>query len=143
MDSELPLLTLFIKLRQKGLTLSADDYQMLLEVLSEPSQTGFNLQDRSSIIQLCRYLWVKSPEQERLFEACLEQMMLQPKASRLRITSGKKPETRPQKQPEVATSKRDPDDDRISPTPKTFQTQPPLEKSPEIQVVKSIRRIGN
>ena len=137
MDSKLPLLSLFIKLRQKGLNLSADDYQMLLEVISEPSQTGFNLQDRSSIIQLCRYLWVKSPEQERLFEACLEQMILQPLASRLKIKSGKKSDLQADSQAEVATSKADLDDDSSSQT-----SEPTPDSSSEIQVVKSIRRIA-
>jgi len=70
---DLPLLGLFIKLREAGLPLGIDEYRLLLRAL----QSGFGINDQNALARLCRTLWVKSPEEARLFDYYFEQMMAQ------------------------------------------------------------------
>lgn len=68
---ELPLLELFTKLRQAGLPLGVDEYQLLLRAL----QAGFGIPDRAALARLCRTLWVKSADEGHLFDYHFEQVM--------------------------------------------------------------------
>jgi len=61
--NKLPLLELFSSLREAGLSLGVSEYQAVLQAL----QAGFGITDRNSLIQLCCALWVKSPEEKRIF----------------------------------------------------------------------------
>ncbi|HEU5373865.1 MAG TPA: hypothetical protein VFV38_00350 [Ktedonobacteraceae bacterium] len=60
----LPLLELFTRLRQAGLPLGIDEYQLCICAL----QHGFGRSDRAALARLCKTLWIKSGEEERLFE---------------------------------------------------------------------------
>ena len=61
---KLPLLELFTSLRETtGLPLGVGEYQVLLQAL----QAGFGITDRDSLAQLCCALWIKSPEEKRIF----------------------------------------------------------------------------
>lgn len=60
----LPLSELFLQLRQAGLPLGIDEYQLLLRAL----QCGFGLPDRAALSRVCKVLWIKSSEEERLFD---------------------------------------------------------------------------
>jgi uncharacterized protein with von Willebrand factor type A (vWA) domain len=62
--STLPLLNLFNQLRNAGLPLNADDYAALLEAL----RSGFGLEDRTALARLCCTLWVKSKDEQRIFD---------------------------------------------------------------------------
>ena len=62
--NDLPLLELFVQLREAGLPLGVDEYNLLLRAL----QAGFGLADRDALARLCCNLWVKSDEQQRLFD---------------------------------------------------------------------------
>lgn len=68
---ELPLLELFTRLREAGLPLGINEYQLLLQSL----QAGFGIRNRASLAKLCRTLWIKSVEEERLFNHHFEQII--------------------------------------------------------------------
>ncbi len=68
---ELPLLELFTRLREAGLLLGIDEYQLVLQAL----QAGFGISDRVALKRLCQTLWIKSAEEKRLFEYHFEQAM--------------------------------------------------------------------
>jgi uncharacterized protein len=67
----LPLQDLFNRLREAGLPLGVDNYMQLVRAL----QAGFGLPKRAHLARLCRILWVKSKEEERLFNFHFEQVM--------------------------------------------------------------------
>jgi hypothetical protein len=70
---ELPLLDLFTRLREAGLPLGVGEYQLLLRAL----QGGFGVADEAALKRLCQALWVKSTEDNRLFEYHFKQVMAQ------------------------------------------------------------------
>jgi uncharacterized protein with von Willebrand factor type A (vWA) domain len=76
-EQEPPLLELFNRLRNWGLPLGIDEYKLLLYALQE----GFGLPDRAALARLCKTLWVKSLEEERLFDYHFEQVMHNPTSS--------------------------------------------------------------
>src|SRR5579883_685578 len=71
---ELPLLELFTRLREAGLPLGMNEYQLVLRSL----QGGYGIQNREALAKLCRTLWIKSPEEERLFNHHFEQIIGHP-----------------------------------------------------------------
>ncbi|MEM9149972.1 MAG: hypothetical protein AAGB19_05910 [Cyanobacteria bacterium P01_F01_bin.3] len=68
---ELPLIELFTRLRQAGLPLGMNEYQLVLEAL----ESGFGLPDEAALARLCRTLWAKSKEDQLLFNYHFEQVM--------------------------------------------------------------------
>lgn len=64
---ELLLLDLFIELRKAGLRLGIDEYKLLQKAL----QAGFGT-DRASLKRLCQAIWVKSFEDQRLYDHLFE-----------------------------------------------------------------------
>src|SRR5260370_26251940 len=76
-EQELPLFELFSGLRNWGLPLGIDEYKLLLYAL----QDGFGLPDRASLARLCKTLWIKSLEEEHLFDYHFEQVMHTPTLS--------------------------------------------------------------
>jgi uncharacterized protein len=66
-----PLFELFTRLRQAGLPLGIDEYQLLVQAL----QAGFGLPDRVALVRLCKTLWIKSIDEERIFDYHFEQVM--------------------------------------------------------------------
>ena len=70
-EYELPLYELFTRLRQADVPLGIDEYVLLLHAL----QRGFGGETKESLAQLCRMLWVKSEEDERLFKLHFEEVM--------------------------------------------------------------------
>ena len=71
MHKNLPLQELFTRLRQAGLSLGIDEYKLLLEAL----RGGFGLADKAALARLCCTLWVKSPQEKRIFDYHFEQVM--------------------------------------------------------------------
>jgi len=70
--NELPLQELFTRLREAGLTLGIDEYQLLLQSL----QGGFGIADKAALKRLCQTLWVKSAEEKSILEYHFEQVMV-------------------------------------------------------------------
>ena len=67
-----PLLSLFYRLRQAGFRhLYLDDYQRLIEAWRD----GFGWENQESLGELCKLLWVKSFEQERIFDDYFNQFI--------------------------------------------------------------------
>jgi uncharacterized protein len=64
MIEELPLLQLFTRLQEAGLPLGLDDYQVALRAL----QSGYGVGDRAALERLCRTLWVRSSDEQQLFD---------------------------------------------------------------------------
>lgn len=69
--NELPLQELFTRLREAGLPLGLAEYRLLLQAL----QGGFGLRDRAALRQLCQTLWIKSEEEQQLFDYYFDQVM--------------------------------------------------------------------
>ncbi|MEJ6485986.1 hypothetical protein N0Y54_32770 [Nostoc punctiforme UO1] len=69
--NNLPLLELFTRLREAGLPLGIDEYQLLLEAM----QAGFGITDTAALKRLCQTLWIKSAEEKWLFEHHFQQVM--------------------------------------------------------------------
>jgi uncharacterized protein with von Willebrand factor type A (vWA) domain len=70
---ELPLLELFTRLRQAGLPLGVNEYQLILRAL----QCGFGIPNREDLARLCCTLWVKSAEDKLLFNYHFEEVMVE------------------------------------------------------------------
>ena len=70
--NNLPLLELFTKLREAGLPLGVDEYQLILQAL----QAGFGIPDRKALARLCCTLWVKSPDEKLIFDYHFERLPL-------------------------------------------------------------------
>jgi len=68
---DLPLLNLFTRLREAGLPLGIDEYRLILTAL----QKGFGTRDRTALADLCRSLWVKSNDEEHLFNYHFNQVI--------------------------------------------------------------------
>ena len=73
---DLPLLDLFTKLREGGVPLGIEEYELLLVAL----QSGCGLPDQAALKRLCRTLWIKSRDDEdaRLFESIFDKVMTLP-----------------------------------------------------------------
>ncbi len=69
--NKLPLLELFTSLREAGLSLGVSEYQAVLQAL----QAGFGITDRNSLAQLCCALWIKSPEEKRIFNHYFDKLI--------------------------------------------------------------------
>jgi hypothetical protein len=67
---ELLLLDLFMELRKAGLRLGIDEYKLLQKAL----QVGFGT-DRDSLKRLCQAIWVKSSEEQRLYNSLFEKLV--------------------------------------------------------------------
>lgn len=70
-EYELPLYELFTRLRQADVPLGVGEYALLLHAL----QRGFGGESKESLAQLCRMLWIKSDEDERLFKRHFAEVM--------------------------------------------------------------------
>lgn len=71
MNDDFPLLELFTRLRQEDFPLGISEYQALLRAL----QGGFGVGNRVELARLCRALWVKSTEEEYIFNYHFEQLV--------------------------------------------------------------------
>ncbi len=69
--NELPLQELFTRLREAGLPLGIDEYQLVLRSL----QAGFGIPDKAALKRLCQTLWVKSVEEKLILEYHFEQVI--------------------------------------------------------------------
>ena len=68
---DLPLLELFTRLCDAGLPLGVRDYEAVLEAL----RGGFGLPDRSALARLCCTLWVRSLDEQQLFDLYFKQIL--------------------------------------------------------------------
>ncbi|MDF5737125.1 MULTISPECIES: hypothetical protein [unclassified Nostoc] len=71
LHEELPLLELFTQLREAGLPLGINEYRLVLTALQE----GFGTTDQEALAELCRTLWVKSQDEEHVFNYHFQQVI--------------------------------------------------------------------
>ena len=74
--AQLPLLNLFTRLREAGLPLGLNEYQLALKAF----QHGFGLQSYEALADLCCTLWIKSPQEKLLFDHHFELFLAQESA---------------------------------------------------------------
>ncbi|MEL4898341.1 hypothetical protein [Crocosphaera sp. Alani8] len=86
-----PLLDLFIQLRKAGLSLGISEYKLMLTAL----QRGIGTSDYKALQRLCRTIWVKSPDELRIFNYYFDKFLEQ--ETNLRKGSDSKQETEKQK----------------------------------------------
>lgn len=74
--NNLPLQDLFDKLRESGFMLGIDDYELLLQAL----MSGFGISEQDplgALARVCKTLWVKNHQDNRIFDDCFKQVMSQ------------------------------------------------------------------
>lgn len=71
LEEELPLIDLFTNLREAGLPLGIGEYQLMVKAL----QGGFGTANEDELKRLCQQLWVKSPQEIRLFDFHFQQVI--------------------------------------------------------------------
>jgi len=69
-----PLIELFTRLREAGLPLGINDYQAVLKAM----QAGWGLENQAALARLCRTLWVKSKQEQKIFDYYFEQIIIYP-----------------------------------------------------------------
>ncbi|MBD2616212.1 hypothetical protein H6G94_34055 [Nostoc punctiforme FACHB-252] len=131
---ELLLLDLFMELRKAGLRLGIDEYKLLQKAL----QAGFGT-DRDSLKRLCQAIWVKSSEEQRLYNSLFEKLVLSletqnptsivDKQSSSR-TKSQTPRTKSESKSQAATESVDNKSQQI-PSPLNDTTPEPIDKEPD------------
>ncbi|MFS0518790.1 SUMF1/EgtB/PvdO family nonheme iron enzyme [Nostoc sp. UIC 10607] len=76
--SEPPLLNLFLGLREAGLPLGIDQYYLAEEALLQSIEAGLDIADKQAVARLCQTVWVKSRQQQRLFNQCWNEILSYP-----------------------------------------------------------------
>ena len=138
---ELPLLDLFTRLREAGLPLGVGEYQLLLRSL----QGGFGVADEAALKRLCKALWVKSTEDNRLFEYHFKQVMTQSAINKSISTSEQRQSIDSSKEPLPKESETETDSDSSSTATSsatTVSTQSPefvIETEDELQVAQAVK----
>ncbi|NEP28434.1 MAG: hypothetical protein F6K49_43265, partial [Moorea sp. SIO3I6] len=69
--NEPALLELFNRLREAGLPLGLEEYHLLLQAVDG----GFGKDDRNALAQLCSTLWVKSEQEQLIFQEYFNQLI--------------------------------------------------------------------
>ncbi|MEM9215625.1 MAG: hypothetical protein AAGD25_14940 [Cyanobacteria bacterium P01_F01_bin.150] len=69
--TEFPLLDLFTRLQKAGLPLGLGEYQLALKAM----QSGFGVKDGAELKRLCSTLWVKSEDDQHIFEYHFEALL--------------------------------------------------------------------
>ncbi|NEO13521.1 MULTISPECIES: hypothetical protein [unclassified Moorena] len=69
--NEPALLELFNRLREAGLPLGLEEYHLLLQAVDR----GFGKDDRNALAQLCSTLWVKSEQEQLIFQEYFDQLI--------------------------------------------------------------------
>ncbi|GAC1368615.1 MAG: VWA domain-containing protein [Ktedonobacteraceae bacterium] len=129
LSPRLPLFDLFTSLRQAELPLGIDEYKLLLAAL----EGGYGGPDLDSLANLCKTLWVKSDEDEHIFDRCFQQIMDRVKKSAADALTASPPvqEARPSSGPLSGKS---------SQTGSTLENAPSAEQQ-AVQAVLQISRL--
>lgn len=125
--NDLPLRELFDKLRQAGFVLGIDEYELLLEALMK----GFGIPDEAALKRLCKTLWVKSVEEEKIFDDYFVKVISKPIDNPL-VTLEKPVTEQPpipitQSQVKLTPSKPR-DKERVSPAQSQIQPSPEVDR---------------
>lgn len=75
---DLPLRELFTRLREAGMPLGIQDYELALKALQAGygvHANGTTAENQAALARLCRTLWVRSTDEQRLLDYHLEQLL--------------------------------------------------------------------
>ncbi|MGI2904648.1 hypothetical protein [Tolypothrix sp. VBCCA 56010] len=135
---ELPLLDLFTRLREAGLPLGIDEYRLILEAL----QKGFGTTNQEALAELCRTLWVKSKDEEHLFNYHFQQVISASSTnSAFTPTSPEKPDSSDTK---TTKSSSQPKPEQVENTPASVPVSSELiEVEDEMQVAEAVQITTN
>lgn len=149
LSEDLPLLDLFARLREAGLPLGVGEYQRLLRAL----QGGFGTTDEAALKRLCQTLWVKSPEDNLLFEYHFDRAIAQTqdRTSRVANFDGDSESLEPISTEQSSTTSTEISRSSIkgttesSPTSETPVSTPEfvIETDDEMQVVRAVKAAEN
>lgn len=134
---ELPLLNLFNRLRDHGFLLGMEEYMVVLRAL----RAGFGVSNRQALKQLCCVVWVKSGEEERLFNRLFEQMLAAPIIHPAEPVEPEPSQPSPRVSPDALSESTDrefPQPSPQQPGPKETSFRPGVDEP--VQVVQAIRR---
>ncbi|MEH2038866.1 hypothetical protein [Nostoc sp.] len=124
LHEELPLLELFTQLREAGLPLGIDEYRLVLTALQE----GFGTTNQQALAELCRTLWVKSQDEEHLFNYHFQQVITEPYSVKPSVT----------KQEEKTTLSPSPEPPNTKPTTVAVSSEL-MEVQDEMQVAEAVQ----
>ncbi len=131
---ELPLLELFTQLREAGLPLGIDEYRLVLTALQE----GFGTTNQEALAELCRTLWVKSQDEEHLFNYHFQQVITEPYPVKPFVR--KKEEKTSSRRQEAVESDDNYSPDLLNTTPATVPVSSELmEVQDEMQVAEAVQ----
>jgi uncharacterized protein with von Willebrand factor type A (vWA) domain len=130
-DVELPLLELFYRLREARLPLGIAEYELLPRALL----AGFGFDGAESLKRLCRLLWIKSPEEEIVFNHVFAEFLNERPAARpKRVEMAEEPDVVVDDEkpapPELSAERPDDQDRKPDPGPDGDQEKPALERPP-------------
>lgn len=138
---ELPLLSLFNRLRDHGLPLGVEEYTSVLRAI----QAGFGLESCQAMAHLCCTVWIKSPEEARLFHRLFDQMLVQPIVPRQEPLSPEPVQPPPETGRDIPLPEK-PTPSIPSTTPASTSPSPlptlSLKMDEPVQVVQAFRRSG-
>ncbi|MBH8572056.1 hypothetical protein I8752_03210 [Nostocaceae cyanobacterium CENA369] len=137
LQEELPLLDLFTRLREAGLPLGIDEYRLVLTAL----QQGFGTTDQEALAELCRTLWVKSQDEEHLFNYYFQQVITEPHPVKPSVTKQENKTTiSPSPTPVTADSESNYSPEPSNKTPATVPVSSELmEVQDEMQVAEAVQ----
>ena len=134
LHEELPLLKLFTQLREAGLPLGINEYRLILTALQE----GFGTTDQEALAELCRTLWVKSQDEEHLFNYHFQQVITE--SYPVKPFVGKEEEKTSSRVQEAVESNDNYSLDLLNTTPTTVPVSSELmEVQDEMQVAEAVQ----
>ncbi|KAM3098015.1 hypothetical protein ACKFKF_18320 [Phormidesmis sp. 146-12] len=72
--NDMPLLNLFTQLRDAGVPLGLEDYEAVLRAI----RAGYGIVDQGALARLCQTLWIRSEDDQRLFDYYFELLTVPP-----------------------------------------------------------------
>ena len=138
-STELPLIDLFTRLQEAGLPLGINEYFLVLRAF----QKGFGVADQEALADLCRALWVKSKDEEHLFNYHFEQVMrIVPSTSNFSPTEAKQETSSSSPAPNVRQEVQNDElgaEELPAPMPSPASSQELMEVEDEIQVAGAVQ----
>lgn len=140
-----PLFNLFLKLRDAGFPLGIDEYRLVIEAVGR----GFGGGSLEALGQLCRTLWAKSLEEQRLFDIHFSQILAQLNSITLNQESTNEKNSNIQSEPKLPDENQTPTTNDTSLKPEVSlidekfdqRTQLVLETKDEVQAAKTAQPV--
>lgn len=131
MTPSLPLFRLYTRLREAGLPLGVEEYEWLLRALA----AGFGFDGPDALRRLCKTLWIKSAEEEAIFDHFFAQFLREtavahhPPPPQQRATTEETPPAALEPPADAETAEREEETTGDAATQPAAATTPPTERS--------------